>query len=43
MWCTEANILVGLLDAAYNVWYCPGEAANDPILLQLATIQFDTS
>lgn len=43
MWGSEANILVGLHDACYSVWYCPGEACADPTIIALTTITFDTT
>lgn len=42
MWSSDANILVGLRDSYYTIWYCPGEACTDPTLLILTTASFDT-
>lgn len=41
MWASESNILVGLHDACYSVWYCPGEACADPTVISLTTVTFD--
>lgn len=41
MWASESNILVGLHDACYSVWYCPGEASIDPTVIALTTVTFD--
>lgn len=38
MWATESNILVGLHDASYTVWYCPGEACMDPTVVALTKV-----
>lgn len=43
MWASESNILVGLHDSCYSVWYCPGEASSDPTLIALTTLTFETS
>lgn len=43
MWSSESNIYVGLHDSCYTVWYCPGEASNDPTLIALTAVTFDTS
>ncbi|KAG4070781.1 hypothetical protein HA402_011007 [Bradysia odoriphaga] len=43
MWGSESNILVGLHDASYSIWYCPGEACSDPTQIALTTVTFDTS
>jgi intraflagellar transport protein 80 len=43
MWSTDTNILVGLHDSCYSVWYCPGEACADPTLIALTTFTYDTS
>ncbi|XP_021700852.1 intraflagellar transport protein 80 homolog [Aedes aegypti] len=43
MWSSDTNILVGLHDSCYSVWYCPGEACTDPTLIALTTFTFDTS
>lgn len=42
MWSSEVNILVGLHDSCYSIWYCPGEACNDPTLIALTTLSYDT-
>lgn len=42
MWASESNILVGLHDSCYSVWYCPGEASSDPTLIALTTLTFET-
>lgn len=42
MWASESNILVGLHDSCYSVWYCPGEASADPTLIALTTLTFET-
>lgn len=43
LWSSESNILVGLHDSSYSVWYCPGEACADPTLIALTTLTFDTA
>ncbi|XP_049288815.1 intraflagellar transport protein 80 homolog [Anopheles funestus] len=43
MWSSDTNILVGLHDLSYSVWYCPGEACGDPTLIALTTFTYDTS
>ncbi|XP_052871206.1 intraflagellar transport protein 80 homolog [Anopheles cruzii] len=43
MWSNDTNILVGLHDLSYSVWYCPGEACADPTLIALTTFTYDTS
>lgn len=43
MWSSECNVLVGLHDSCYSIWYCPGEACSDPSLVSLTTLSFDTS
>ncbi|XP_058449133.1 intraflagellar transport protein 80 homolog [Malaya genurostris] len=43
MWSSDSNILVGLHDSCYSVWYCPGEACTDPTLIALTTLTFDTA
>lgn len=43
MWSSEANILVGLHDSSYSVWYCPGESCADPTFIALTTVTFDTT
>ncbi|XP_049530312.1 intraflagellar transport protein 80 homolog [Anopheles darlingi] len=43
MWSSDTNILVGLHDLSYSVWYCPGEACTDPTLIALTTFTYDTS
>lgn len=43
MWASEANILVGLRDLCYTIWYCPGESCSDPTLLSLTTLSCDTT
>ncbi|XP_031630866.1 intraflagellar transport protein 80 homolog isoform X2 [Contarinia nasturtii] len=40
MWASEANILVGLHDASYTIWYCPGEACMDPTVVALTKYTF---
>lgn len=40
MWASEANILVGLHDASYTIWYCPGEACTDPTVIALTKYTF---
>lgn len=42
MWGSESNILIGLHDSSYSIWYCPGEACIDPTLIQLTTITLET-
>ncbi|XP_037959690.1 intraflagellar transport protein 80 homolog [Teleopsis dalmanni] len=42
MWSSEALILVGVHDAFYSVWYCPGEGAGDPTIIALTTVTIDT-
>ncbi|CAD7079958.1 unnamed protein product [Hermetia illucens] len=43
MWSSEANILVGLHDAYYSIWYCPGEGSSDPSLIALTTVTMDST
>ncbi|BFF95724.1 intraflagellar transport protein 80 homolog [Drosophila madeirensis] len=42
-WASETNILVGLHDSCYSIWYCPGEGASDPTIIALTTITLDTA
>jgi len=35
MWASETNILVGVHDSCYSIWYCPGEGASDPTIIAL--------
>lgn len=41
MWATDANILVGLHDSSYTIWYCPGEACMDPTVIALTKVTSD--
>lgn len=41
IWGNETNILVGLHDNSYSIWYCPGESAADPTLIALTTVTLD--
>lgn len=41
IWGNETNILVGLHDNSYSIWYCPGESAADPTLIALTTVSLD--
>lgn len=41
MWASESNMLVGLHDASYSIWYCPGEACMDPTVIALTKSTFD--
>lgn len=41
MWASESNMLVGLHDASYSIWYCPGEACMDPTVVALTRVTFD--
>lgn len=41
IWATESNILVGLHDASYSIWYCPGEACMDPTVVALTKVTVD--
>jgi intraflagellar transport protein 80 len=43
MWSSECNVLVGLHDSCYSIWYCPGEACSDPSLIALTTLSHDTT
>lgn len=43
MWSSECNVLVGLHDSCYSIWYCPGEAFSDPSLISLTTLSYDTT
>ncbi|KAH8269341.1 hypothetical protein KR018_005129 [Drosophila ironensis] len=43
MWASDTNILVGLHDSCYSVWYCPGEGASDPTIIALTTVSLDTA
>lgn len=40
-WASETNILVGLHDTFYSVWYCPGEGSTDSTVIALTTISVD--
>ncbi|EDW29225.1 GL19588 [Drosophila persimilis] len=42
-WASETNILVGVHDSCYSIWYCPGEGASDPTIIALTTITLDTA
>ncbi|KAH8248694.1 hypothetical protein KR032_002292 [Drosophila birchii] len=42
-WASETNILVGVHDSCYSIWYCPGEGAADPTIISLTTITLDTA
>lgn len=41
MWGSDTNILVGLHDDCYSIWYCPGEACMDPTVIALTTLTFE--
>lgn len=41
MWGSASNILVGLHDECYTIWYCPGEACTDPTVIALTTVTFE--
>lgn len=41
MWASESNILVGLHDSSYSIWYCPGEASPDPTVIALTKVTSD--
>ncbi|XP_004524855.1 intraflagellar transport protein 80 homolog [Ceratitis capitata] len=43
MWASETNILVGVHDTCYSIWYCPGEGAADPTLIALTTLTIDAT
>lgn len=43
MWSADSNILVGLHDGSYSIWYCAGEACTDPTLIALTTVTLDSS
>lgn len=43
MWGSETNILVGVHDTCYSIWYCPGEGAADPTLIALTTVTIDAT
>ncbi len=43
MWSSECNVLVGLHDSSYSIWYCPGEAYSDPSMIALTIFTYDTS
>ncbi|XP_017489923.1 PREDICTED: intraflagellar transport protein 80 homolog [Rhagoletis zephyria] len=43
MWASETNILVGVHDTCYSIWYCPGEGAADPTLIALTTVTVDAT
>ncbi|XP_017088980.2 intraflagellar transport protein 80 homolog [Drosophila bipectinata] len=43
MWASETNILVGVHDSCYSIWYCPGEGASDPTIIALTTVSLDTA
>lgn len=40
-WASETNILVGLHDTFYSIWYCPGEGCTDSTVISLTTISVD--
>ncbi|TDG44841.1 hypothetical protein AWZ03_008738 [Drosophila navojoa] len=42
-WASETNILVGVHDSCYSIWYCPGEGSADPTIIALTTITLDTA
>lgn len=42
-WASEVNILVGVHDNCYSIWYCPGEGATDPTIIALTTITIDAT
>ncbi|XP_055918653.1 intraflagellar transport protein 80 homolog [Eupeodes corollae] len=42
-WASETNILVGLHDTCFSIWYCPGEGASDPTIIALTTITIDSA
>ncbi|KAM7352319.1 intraflagellar transport protein Oseg5 isoform 2-T2 [Cochliomyia hominivorax] len=42
-WASESNILVGVHDACYSIWYCPGEGSADPTIIALTTITVDAT
>ncbi|XP_017852238.2 LOW QUALITY PROTEIN: intraflagellar transport protein 80 homolog [Drosophila busckii] len=42
-WASETNILVGVHDSCYSIWYCPGEGASDPTIIALTTVTLDTA
>ncbi|XP_030383266.1 intraflagellar transport protein 80 homolog [Scaptodrosophila lebanonensis] len=42
-WASETNILVGVHDSCYSIWYCPGEGAADPTIIALTTVTIDTA
>lgn len=41
MWASESNILVGMHDSSYSIWYCPGEASSDPTVIALTKVTSD--
>ncbi|XP_067623004.1 intraflagellar transport protein 80 homolog isoform X2 [Eurosta solidaginis] len=43
IWASETNILVGVHDNCYSIWYCPGEGAADPTLIALTTVTIDAT
>lgn len=43
MWSSECNVLVGLHDSCYSIWYCPGETCFDPSMIALTTQSYDTT
>lgn len=40
-WASETNILVGLHDTFYSIWYCAGEGCTDSTVISLTTISVD--
>lgn len=42
-WASESNILVGVHDTCYSIWYCPGEGATDPTIIALTTVTIDAT
>lgn len=42
-WASESNILVGVHDSCYSIWYCPGEGAADPTIIALTTVTIDAT
>lgn len=40
-WASETNILVGLHDTSYSIWYCAGEGCTDSTIINLTTVNVD--
>lgn len=43
LWSSDTNILAGLHDDHYSVWYCAGEAHLDSTLITITTVTVETA